>query len=174
MPRDNQMTDLGILIDDQLSFIPHNYFDTVCTKAKPRAALILNCFYSRNKYLLIRAFIAYVRTLLEYCFSVWSPSTFGLFDKLENIQRRFTKRLHGLQRLSYIERLKLKKNDSLECRRIKSDLSMFFKIFHQLIDLIVHTLFDISNSNTRGHNFKIKRFSVHNNGNEFSNRSVNV
>ena len=71
LPILNQMTDLGILIDDQLSFSPH--IDTVCTKAKQRAALILNCFYSRNKYLLIRAFIAYVRSLLEYCCSVWSP-----------------------------------------------------------------------------------------------------
>ena len=36
------MTDLGILIDDQLSFSPH--IGTVCTMAKQRAALILNCF----------------------------------------------------------------------------------------------------------------------------------
>ena len=35
----NQRTNLGILIDDQLSFSPH--IDTVCAK---RAALILNCF----------------------------------------------------------------------------------------------------------------------------------
>ena len=49
LPILNQMTDLGILIDDQLSFSPQ--IDTVCTKAKERAALILNCFYSRNKYL---------------------------------------------------------------------------------------------------------------------------
>ena len=118
------MIDLGILIDDQLSFSPH--IDTVCTKAKQRATLILNCFYSRNKCLLIRAFIAYVRQLLEYCCSVWSPSKLGLIDKLENIQRRFTKRLHGVQHLSYSERLQLLKIDSLECRRIKADLIMFF------------------------------------------------
>ena len=88
LPRVNQMTDLGILIDDQLSSSPH--IDNVCTKAKQRAALILNCFYSRKKYLLIRAFIAYVRLLLEYCCSVWSSSRLGLIDKLENIQRRIT------------------------------------------------------------------------------------
>ena len=90
LPIVNQMTDLGILIEDQLSFSPH--IDTVCTKANQRAALILNCFYSCNKCLLIRAFIAYVRPLLEYCCTVWSPSKLGLIDKLENIQRRFTKR----------------------------------------------------------------------------------
>ena len=51
---------------------------------------------------------------------------------------------------------------------------MFFKKFHELIDLDVHEFFVISNYNTRGHNFKIKRFSVNNNDNEFSNRSVNI
>ena len=39
LPIVNQMTDLGILIDDQLSFSPH--IDTVSTKAKQRAALFL-------------------------------------------------------------------------------------------------------------------------------------
>ena len=52
LPIVNQMINLGILIDDQLSFSPH--IDTVCTKAKQRTALILNWFYLRNKYLLIR------------------------------------------------------------------------------------------------------------------------
>ena len=82
--------------------------------------------------------------------------------------------LKTLQHLSYSERLQLLKIDSFECRRLKADLIMFFKIVHQLIDLEVHTFFDISNSNTRGHNFKIKRFRVNSNENEFSNRSVNV
>ena len=40
LPRVNQMTDLGILIDVQLSFSPHIY--TVCTKKKQCAALIIN------------------------------------------------------------------------------------------------------------------------------------
>ena len=64
LPIINQMADLGILINDQLSLSPH--IDTVCTKAKQRAALILNCFYSRNKFLLIRA-LSLTRPLLEYC-----------------------------------------------------------------------------------------------------------
>ena len=61
------------------------------------------------------------------------------------------------EHLSNSECLKLLKINSLECRRIKADLITFFKIFHQLVDLEVHTFFDISNSNTRGHNFEIKR-----------------
>ena len=114
LPVVNEMTDLGIVIADQLYFIyPHididNYphIETVCSKAKQRAALILNCFYSRNKYIIIRAFVAYVRPLLEYCCSILSPSKIGLICQLENIQRRFTKRLRGLQHLSYCECVKL-------------------------------------------------------------------
>ena len=42
LPIVKQIADLDILIDDQLSFSPH--IDNVCTKAKQRAALILNCF----------------------------------------------------------------------------------------------------------------------------------
>ena len=57
---------------------------------------------------------------------------------------------------------------------MRADLIMLFKIFHLLTYLEVHIFFDIFNSNTRGHNFKIKLFSVNNNSNEFSNRSINV
>ena len=139
------MTNLGILIDDQLYFSPH--IDTVCTKAKQRAALILNSFYLRNKYLLIRAFIAYVRPLLEYCCSLWSPSKLDLIDKLENIQRRFTKRLHGPQHLLYSERLKLLK--SIVWNIVdQRGFNYVFKIFHQLIDLVVRTFFDIYEATT--------------------------
>ena len=35
-----------------------------------RAPLILKCFLSRNLELLFKAYFAYVRPLLEYCFSV--------------------------------------------------------------------------------------------------------
>ena len=38
---------------------------------------------------------------------------------------------------------------------MKADLIKFFKFFHQLIDLEVHTFFDISNSNTRGTTLKL-------------------
>ena len=47
-------------------------------------------------------------------------------------------------------------------------------MFHQLIDLEVRRFVDISNFDTRGRNFKIKRLSVNNNCNEFSNRSAHV
>jgi len=45
-----------------------------------------------------------------------------LIDKLENIQRRFTKRFPSLSHLSYLERLRALELEPLELRRLKFDL----------------------------------------------------
>ena len=50
---------------------------------------------------LVRAFCTYVRPILEYCTPVWSPHHIGLDDKIEKVQRRFTKRIYGFSNLSY-------------------------------------------------------------------------
>jgi hypothetical protein len=61
---------------------------------------------------------------------------FGLLsDKLENVQRSFTKRLNGLKDFTYADRLKFLKLDSLEVRRLRADLTLYYKIFKGLIDL---------------------------------------
>ena len=118
------MSDLGITVDNNLDFKLH--VNNICVKAKQRASLILRCFYTRDKYILFRDFTTYVRPLVEYCCSVWSPyvrplveyccpgwslyvrplveyccSVWSpyqctLIDRLESIQRNFTKKLFGL------------------------------------------------------------------------------
>ena len=97
IPRVNSFKDLGVTIDSSLSFDSH--INQMCTKANQRAALILKCFTSRDPELLIRAFIVFVRPMLEYASSVWSPYKVSFIDKVESVQRRFTKRLLGLSKL---------------------------------------------------------------------------
>ena len=41
---------------------------------------------------------------------------------IEQVQRRFTKRLRGYRNISYAERLRLLNLDTLEARRLKFDL----------------------------------------------------
>ena len=53
---------------------PSQYINDVVRKGHQRANLILRCFVSQNVNLLVRAFVVYVRPLLEYNSSVWSPS----------------------------------------------------------------------------------------------------
>jgi len=74
------------------------------TKAHMRASQILLCF-SRDTYILIRASNIYVRPLVEFCSPVWSPTAVGLINKIDSVQRWFTKRIKSASNLSYDERL---------------------------------------------------------------------
>ena len=102
---------------------------------RSREELILRCFYTRDKYIIFRAFTTYVRSLVEYCCSVWSPYQCKIIDKLESIQRNFTKKLFGLEHLTHIDGLRVLNADTLEIRRLKADLLFYYKISHKLVDL---------------------------------------
>jgi len=60
--------------------------------------------YSSRHFALVRkVFITYIRPTLEFNSNIWNPTKKYLIDKLENIQRRFTKRVPSLSHLSYLE-----------------------------------------------------------------------
>jgi len=54
--------------------------------------------------------------------------------KSESVQRRFTKRIPSVSHLSYSERLEFSGLESLEYRRLIVDLTMMYKIVHNLVD----------------------------------------
>jgi len=150
----NSCSDLGVKFDSVLSFADH--IDGIVFKAKQRANQILRCFVSRDKWVLTKAFAVFVRPLLEYCSPVWSPCTVTAINKLESVQRMFTKRLPDMMSLSYDARLQLLGLERLELRRIHSDLIMCFKITHQLVSIPFSSMFELSASRaTRGHPFKL-------------------
>ena len=67
----DSVRDLGVIVDDRLKFDKH--ISLITRKALLRSRLILKCFHSRDRSLLVKAYwlIAYVRLLLEYCSVVW-------------------------------------------------------------------------------------------------------
>jgi len=89
----------------------------------------LRCFQSRDPCVLLRAFKVYVRPILEYNTTVWSPSQKKDIEAIEKV-RRFTKRLSGLSDYSYSERLRKLNIQSLELRRIHYDLTLTYQIGH--------------------------------------------
>ena len=82
-----------VIIDGKLRFDKH--IANIVSKAHSRAALIRRCFKSRDCRLLFRAFTVFVRPLLEYCSPVWSPHYHCDIEKIESVQRRFTKYIGG-------------------------------------------------------------------------------
>jgi len=148
------IVDLGVHVDCRLSFSGH--INNIVARAKRRASQILRCFLSKDPNVLTKAFVVYVRPLLEYCSSVWSPSKVSDINKLESVQRSFTKRLVGFRHMTYDNRLKLLGLDRLELRRLRADLVTCYKIFNGLLDIPFDSFFRLADyRSTRGHALKL-------------------
>ena len=68
---------------------------------------------------------------------------------VENVQKTFTRRVLrncGLPKLSYDERLKFFRIDSLELRRVKNDLVFLYKITRNTVDLPLSHFFRPTNA----------------------------
>jgi len=154
LPVVNSCRDLGIIVTSDLS--PSSHVNSIVAKAHARANAIHRCFVSRNTNLLVRAYLVYVRPLLEYNSVIWSPHLKQDIDAIERVQRRFTKRLRGFGNYTYSERLHLLKLPSLELRRLHTDLIWCYKIIFGLVALIPSDFFQFRVSSvTRGHPYKI-------------------
>jgi len=90
--------------------------------------------------------------------------------------QRFTKRLRGINLLSYCDRLTKLELNTLKLRRFHNDLVMCYKIVFGIIDVNFTDFFTFSPSGvTRSHQFKLYKTRAKGAGNTFStNRVVNV
>ena len=171
------MRDLGVIVDSDLTFGSH--VDNIVSRASIRANLIIRCFISGDRHSLVKAFTVYVRPILEFNSSVWSPRYRRDNEKVESVQRHFTKRLAGLENIDYKTRLTILCLESLELRRLKADLILTYKILFRLLDVNSENFFSLQPDNdrlTRGHAF---RLAASNSSSEarrtfFNNRVLNV
>jgi len=172
LPTVESVRDLDVIVDHHLKFDAH--ISLAVRKAIIRSILILKCFFSRNKDLLLKEYITYVRPILEYCSHVRSPHHKYLINKIKSVQKFFTKRLPGLWDISYPKRLQLLNLQSLEYRRIfqhlmlcygRCDITIFASCF-------VHR----SDDSTRGNQLKLYKChcTVDVTKHYFANRVVNV
>ena len=109
----------------------------------------------------MKAYKTFVRPILEYGSSVWNPYLIADIDKIESVQRNFTKKIcfrSSIPFSSYKDRLKKLSLHSLEYRRLQNDLIMVYKIIHRLVDLPFESLFSfyISPYDTRSHRYCLK------------------
>ena len=206
---------LGATIHTNLKFQEH--INQITKQANQRANLIHRCFISRDLSNFTRAFITYVRPMLEYNSPVWSPFTKHMIEAIEAVQRSFTKqcyfqlshgggefppppesqippkkstqnakktlnasnlppryvfspprarsleltlftkRIPGLQNFTYGERLAKLNIQSLEHRRLMTDLTTCFNIVHGFSSLSFDDFFTFATNRfiTRGHAFKL-------------------
>ena len=102
---------------------------------------------------------------MEYNSNVWNPTHKYLIDKIEIVQRQFSKRRTSISHLTYLERLSILELEPLELRRLRFDLIQYYKIFNNLTPLIYSNYFmchQPSSSSRNPSSFIIKPSSIPN------------
>ena len=82
--------DLGVWLDRGLTFSHH--IDTVVNQARKTLGLVkkIACDFS-DPMCLKTLFCSLVRSILEYCSAVWSPTSRIHMERIERVQRSFTR-----------------------------------------------------------------------------------
>ena len=140
LPRSTHFKDLGVTFDSLLTFNLH-IDDIIRRSYKMLGFVIRNSQAFDNISSIKLLYLAYVRSILEYCSQVWSPYYQIHIQALENIQRKFLKFLWlkgegvypmiGFPHNTLLERFQLK---SLQERRSLADLQFLYKLINGLID----------------------------------------
>jgi hypothetical protein len=155
LPRVAEVKDLGVIFDPRLKFSAH--VAQVVLKAKQRLFLLFRAFKIRDKEVLLKAYKSYIIPLVTYCSSVWSPGLLTDIKEIESVQRLFTRRVAGLEKIDYKTRLQLLNLPSLELRRLRADLLLCYKIFNGHVAGGPEAFgLSLMNRSTRGHCLKLK------------------
>ena len=121
----NNINDIGVTIQSDLKFTIH------CTNTVKKAYYVIrtifNTFKQHESDFYLKMYQCFVRPILEYASQVWSPVLKCNIDRIEKVQRYYSRRICP-RNMVYLDRLMHLKIDSLEERRIKCDLVLFYKL----------------------------------------------
>ena len=151
--------DLGISLSDNLKWATH--VNRVYRNALFSSYHIIRFSKTRNIWVLLKLYKAYVRPKVEYSTPVWSPSLKGDIRKIEKIQESFTRyacRRCNIPFSNYSDRLSKLNLQSLERRRKINDLLFLFKTINGSTGLHFAEHFSIrpTTYNLRGNKLHIK------------------
>ena len=153
LPESSLEKDLGVLVDDQLTFKEH--IATATAKANRVLGVIRRSFQHLEIDTFIDLYKSLVRPILEYGHSVWQPHLKGLRRDLEDAQRRATRMVANLRQLTYPQRLEALQLPSLEHRRRRGDMIDTYKYMQGIYDTKAPRLKPATYGETRGNSRKL-------------------
>jgi len=172
----NTLRDLGVQFCSNLTFTSH--INTIAAQAHARGKFNPQmCSLEGHSVTLTKAFVTYVRPILEYASVIRSPYHLGEIAELEYVQRRFTKRLVGLHNMIYADIIDFLKLDSLQERRLRFDIIFTYKILFGLVNKNCSDMFAFNDfTATLGNSYKLYAKTSHINvrHNFFCNRVTNI
>ena len=112
-------------------------------------------------WILLHAYITYVRPKLKYNTVIWSPYLKKDIELIESVQKKFTGDLCvrcNISFNSYFDRLNKLNISSLEYQRLESDLIYMYKICYDFCDVKFSDFFDSLQTgyNLRRHKLTVK------------------
>ena len=161
------------------NFSWNTHIDKTIKKGNSTLGFLRRNLLVKNEDTKTAAYISLVRPGLEYCSTIWSPYTKDQKRKLEMVQRRaaryVTNRHHNTSSVtSMLDQLGW---ESLESRRTKAQLTMFYKIVNGLVDIPSDQYLTPMSSRTRSTNnrkFRLPSTSTSYYRNSFFPRTVST
>lgn len=171
---DQSEKDLGIQFTRTLSFDDH--INNLVNKVNKITGLIRRTFKFMDKSLFLTLYKSLIRSHLDYGNLVYYPSTKKNKQIIENAQRRATRIVPELRGLNYEQRLKELNLTTLDYRRKRYDLIQTFRIIRNEDDIKSSVFFKLSESDLRGHPYKLvkPRANKSTRLNSFSHRVVSA
>ena len=120
--------DLGVTVTEDLWSI---HVSTSVKKARNKSAWVFSVFKTREPVPMLALYKSLVRSIMEYCCPLWSPSKVGDIQALESIQRTFISKIAGLNNIDYCQKLKTLNLISLQRRRRRYIFLFMWRILNQ-------------------------------------------
>eukprot|EP00116_Pleurobrachia_bachei_P001956 sb/3462218/ len=120
--------DLGVLVQADLDWEGH--IRTIAENGRRKASWVLSVFKTRDRETMITLYKSMVRSLLEYCCPLWSPTKIRDIELLEGVQRSFTRRIAECKGMTYWQRLQYLRISSLQRRRERYIILHMWKMLH--------------------------------------------
>lgn len=157
--------DLGLHFTSNLTWERH--IDIISKKSRRVSFAILKSIKFSDMEIMLNLYKIYVRPILEFATNIFNPYLIKDINKLEKIQKvfleimfkRFNPNIFKQNPFAplppYNELLFIFHLESLELRRLKSDLSLFHKHLHGNVKINCYNSYTFQESITRGEKYKI-------------------
>ena len=121
---------LGVILSDDMSWAPH--IECVTSAASQKLGFLSRNLKGCPSELKKTAYLAIVRSSLEYAAPIWDPHQANHKTSLESIQRKAARWItnNHRRRASVTEMLESLQLDTLEERRHQASLALLYKILH--------------------------------------------
>ncbi|KAF8361721.1 hypothetical protein PRIPAC_88644 [Pristionchus pacificus] len=138
---------MAALFPQEMKFVTLHHIEQITRKARSMCNLMLRSFLTTSSDVLLKAYKIYIRSLLESSTIIWNPTAIGLVNRLESVQREFTRRVLWRSHLPYLpypQRLEHFQLETLEYRRALNDMYFLFDSVHGFVHVDTSNLYSIS------------------------------